>query len=266
MAWCVVLYRLIVRPLATDPLRALLTVAAVALGVAVIVAVDLASEASMGSFRSSLESLQGSASYEITRVGGIPESTYGELARLEEPLAFSPRIESFALVPATGEQVPLFGVDLVGDARFRGAGALRRSDLAGPIGESSAWVSASLGVSPGETLELVAGDRRLALDVQGVLDASVAAGSFVVMDIAPAQRALGRIGWLDRIYVYTPNFGRDDGRGEGGERNWRGEGGERNWRGEGDARNGRGEGGERDGRGEGGVRDGRGEGGARRAR
>ena len=211
LAWGVVLYRLIVRPLATDPLRALLTVAAVALGVAVIVAVDLASEASMGSFRSSLESLQGSASYEITQVGGIPETAYGELARLEEPLAFSPRIESFARVPATGEQVPLFGVDLVGDARFRGAGALRRSDLAGPIGESSAWVSASLGVAPGETLEVVAGDRRLTLDVQGVLDASVAPGRFVVMDIAPAQRALGRIGWLDRIYVYT----RDDGRGEG---------------------------------------------------
>ena len=216
-ACCVVLYRLIVRALAADPLRALLTVAAVALGVAVIVAVDLASEASMGSFRSSLESLQGPASYEITQVGGIPETAYGELARLEEPLAFSPRIESFALVPATGEQVPLFGVDLVGDARFRGAGALRRSDVTGPLGESSAWVSASMGVASGETLELVAGDRRLTLDVQGVLDASVAPGRFVVMDIAPAQRALGRIGWLDRIYVYA----RDDRRERGGARDWR---------------------------------------------
>ena len=250
----VALYRLIVRPLAAEPVRALLTVAAVALGVAVIVAVDLASEASMGSFRSSLESLQGSARYEITQVGGIPEAAYGELARLEPPLAFSPRIESFALVPATGEQVPLFGVDLVGDARFRGPGALRRSDpgalrrsdpgalrrsapgaprrsdpdalrrsdLRGPIGESSVWVSASLGVTPGETLELVVGDRRLKLDVQGVLDASVAAGRFAVMDIAPAQRALGRIGWLDRIYVYVQDDwpGRDRGRGAGDAQDW----------------------------------------------
>ena len=222
-AWCVVLYRLIVRPLATEPVRALLTVAAVALGVAVIVAVDLASEASMGSFRSSLESLQGSASYEITQVGGIPETIYGELARLEEPLAFSPRVESFALVPSTGEQVPLFGVDLVGDARLRGAGALRRSDLQGPIGESSVWVSASLGVSPGETLELVAGDRRLKLDVRGVLDAAAAAGGFAMMDIAPAQRALGRIGWLDRIYVYVQDDrrGQDGGHEAGDARDWR---------------------------------------------
>ena len=225
VAWAVVLYRLIVRPLATDPVRALLTVAAVALGVAVIVAVDLASEASMGSFRSSLESLQGSASYEITQVGGIPEAAYGALARLPEPLELSPRIESFALLPATGEQVPLFGVDLVGDTRFRtrfrSTGVMRRSEPSAPIDGSSVWVTASLGVSPGETLELIAGDRRLALDVRGVLDlsstaAGTAAGRFVVMDIAPAQRALGRIGRLDRIYVYTPG----DEREAAGARDW----------------------------------------------
>ena len=216
-AWCVVLYRLIVRPLATDPVRALLTVAAVALGVAVIVAVDLASEASMGSFRSSMESLQGSASYEITQVGGIPDTVYGELARLAEPLAFSPRVEGFARLPATGEEVPLFGVDLVGDTRLGSAGAMRRPGISGLTDGRSVWATASLGVSPGETLELVAGDRRLELEVQGVLDSgSATAARFVLMDIAPAQRALGRIGRLDRIYVYT----QEDERGQGDARDW----------------------------------------------
>ena len=216
-AWCVVLYRLIVRPLATDPVRALLTVAAVALGVAVIVAVDLASEASMGSFRSSMESLQGSASYEITQVGGIPDTVYGELARLAEPLAFSPRVEGFARLLATGEEVPLFGVDLVGDTRLGSAGAMRRPGISGLTDGRSVWATASLGVSPGETLELVAGDRRLELEVQGVLDSgSATAARFVLMDIAPAQRALGRIGRLDRIYVYT----QEDERGQGDARDW----------------------------------------------
>ena len=216
-AWCVVLYRLIVRPLATDPARALLTVAAVALGVAVIVAVDLASEASMGSFRSSLESLQGSASYEITQVGGIPDTVYGELARLAEPLAFSPRVEGFARLPATGEEVPLFGVDLVGDTRLGSAGAMRRPGISWLADGRSVWATASLGVLLGETLELVAGDRRLELEVQGVLDSgSATATRFVLMDIAPAQRALGRIGRLDRIYVYT----QEDERGQGDARDW----------------------------------------------
>ena len=210
MAWAVALFRLIIRPMFADPVRALLTVAAVALGVAVIVAVDLASEASMGSFRSSLESLEGSASYEITQVGGIAETVYGDLVRLAEPLDFSPRIESFALLPETGEQVALFGVDLVGDTMLAEQGAMPRPGFSELIDVSSVWVTESLGVSPGDTLELIVGDRRLEIEVQGLLDTTLAvAGRFVVMDVALAQRVLGRMGRLDRIYVYTRGVERD---------------------------------------------------------
>ena len=172
MARAVLLFRLIVRPMVRDRARAFLTVSAVALGVAVIVAVDLAGDASMGSFRSSLESLQGSASYEITQVGGIPEAVYGELARLEEPLAFSPRIEGFALLPGTGEEVALFGVDLVGDTTLGETGSRPRPDVSELIDVPSVWVTASLGVSPGRTLPVVAGDRRMDLVVQGVIEPS----------------------------------------------------------------------------------------------
>ena len=210
MAWAVALFRLIVRPMIADPVRALLTVAAVALGVAVIVAVDLASEASMGSFRSSLESLEGSASYEITGVGGIAETVYGDLVRLAVPLGFSPRIESFALLPETGEHVALFGVDLVGDTMLAEQGAMPRPDVSELIDVSSVWATESLGVSPGDTLELIVGDRRLELQVRGLLDSTLAAaGRFVVMDIALAQRVLGRMGRLDRIYVHTRGTERD---------------------------------------------------------
>ena len=233
-ARAVVLYRLIVRPMFADPVRTLLTAAAVTLGVAVIVAVDLASESATGSFRSSLESLRGGARYEITQVGGIPETVYGDLVRLAEPLAFSPRVEGFALLPRTGEQVALFGMDLVGDTVLveegttprsaeygsgtgRGtapeeAGAAPRPGLAAPIDTSAVWVSAALGeshggtrgLSFGDTLELIVGDRRLELEVQGVLAPSLTAtGRFILMDIALAQRVLGRPGRLDRIYVYT---------------------------------------------------------------
>ena len=212
MARAVLLFRLIVRPMVRDRARAFLTVSAVALGVAVIVAVDLAGDASMGSFRSSLESLQGSASYEITQVGGIPEAVYGELARLEEPLAFSPRIEGFALLLGTGEEVALFGVDLVGDTTFGETGSRPRPDVSELIDVPSVWVTASLGVSPGRTLPVVAGDRRMDLVVQGIIEPSgVRAGPFLLMDIALAQRLLARLGNLDRIYVHAP---------PGDERDW----------------------------------------------
>ena len=205
MARAVLLFRLIVRPMVRDRVRALLTVSAVALGVAVIVAVDLAGEASMGSFRSSLESLQGSASYEITQVGGIPEAVYGDLARIEAPLVFSPRIEGFALLPGTGEEVPIFGLDLVGDTTLGEAGSRPRPDISELADIPSVWVTASLGVSPGDTLPVVAGDRRMDLVVQGVVEpAAAGAGRFLLVDIALAERLLARGGRLDRIYVHTP--------------------------------------------------------------
>ena len=205
MVRAVLLFRLIVRPMLRDRARALLTVSAVALGVAVIVAVDLAGEASMGSFRSSIESLQGRASYEITQVGGIPGTVYGRLARLEEPLAFSPRIEGFALLPDTGEEVTLFGVDLVGDTTLGETGSRPRGDVSDLLDVPSVWVTAALGVSPGGTLPVVAGDRRMDLVVQGVIEPSgVRAGPFLLVDIALAERLLARSGRLDRIYVHTP--------------------------------------------------------------
>ena len=206
-ARALLLFRLIVRPMVRDRARALLTVSAVALGVAVIVAVDLAGEASMGSFRSSLESLQGSASYEITQVGGIPEAVYGDLARLEVPLAFSPRIEGFALVRGTGEEVPIFGVDLVGDTTLGETGSRPRPDVSELLDVPSVWVTASLGVSSGDTLTVVVGDRRMDLVVQGVVEPSGAgagAGRFLLVDIALAERLLARVGRLDRIYVHAP--------------------------------------------------------------
>jgi len=211
-AGAVLLFRLIVRPMVRDRARAFLTVSAVALGVAVIVAVDLAGDASMGSFRSSLESLQGRASYEITQVGGIPEAVYGDLARLEAPLAFSPRIEGFALLPGTGEKVALFGVDLVGDTTLGETGSRPRTDVSELIDVPSVWVTASLGVSPGGTLPVIVGDRRMDLVVQGVIEPTgvARAGPFLLVDIALAQRLLARSGRLDRIYVHTPPGGEHD--------------------------------------------------------
>ena len=205
MARAVLLFRLIVRSMVRDRARALLTVSAVALGVAVIVAVDLAGEASMGSFRSSLEALQGTASHEITQAGGIPEAVHGDLVRLEEPLVFSPRVEGFASLVETGERVPLFGVDLIGDPTLGEKGSMARPGTSELLDPDSVWASDSLGIAPGARLAVVAADRRTELEVRGVIETSEAqAGRYLLMDIAAAQRLLGRAGRLDRIYVHAP--------------------------------------------------------------
>jgi putative ABC transport system permease protein len=208
------LYRLICRPLVREPFRTALTVACVALGVAVVVAIDLAGAASVGSFESSLESLQDTADFEISQVGGIPDAVFGDLVRLPGPQRFSPRIEGYAVVESTGERLPLFGVDLVGDQRALGSIDLAKPSVGAFDDERVIWISASIGPQAGEQIDLAINDQVESFTVLGLLGGQdggeEALTSMVVMDIALAQRLLDRTGILDRIYVHVPNDDRTD--------------------------------------------------------
>src|SRR5579883_2300551 len=104
---------LILRPLRHDPLRTLLTILAVALGVAVIVAIDLAGDAATGSFRSSMQTLTGRNDLEIRANGGIDERWMAALTALPFDVHFSPVMEGQATLEGIGS-VPLYGMDLLG--------------------------------------------------------------------------------------------------------------------------------------------------------
>ena len=200
--------RLIVRPMKREPLRTALTVFAVALGVAVVVAIDLAGDAATGSFRSSLETLVGDADYEISAVGGIDEKLLGKLASLPFPLEFSPRVEGFAVVDATRESVALLGLDLIGDA------SLERGVFAGTAGvdeltaDDAVWVGPGIAEKAGGTIRLTINAHSREYKVAGILqsrlDDSGARDKLAVMDIAVAQAAMSKAGRIDRIQVRTP--------------------------------------------------------------
>src|SRR5271170_230787 len=104
------------RPLGAEPVRAGLTALAVALGVAVVLAIELAGRAAAGSFHASLETLVGENDLEITALGGVPEALYAQLSALPYPLHLTARMEDFAVVKPAGEVVPLLGLDLVAQA------------------------------------------------------------------------------------------------------------------------------------------------------
>src|SRR5436309_2138734 len=103
---------LIVRPVLRERARSLLIILAVALGVSVALAIELAGNAAAGSFRSSMETLAGNDDLEVTSVGGVPENVVGRVARLPYRLRVSPRIEDYATVVSSGQTVPLIGIDL----------------------------------------------------------------------------------------------------------------------------------------------------------
>jgi putative ABC transport system permease protein len=193
MPYLAIFYRLIVRPLRSEPIRTLLTVLAVALGVAVVLAIELAGDAAAGSFRSSVESLTGKSDFEITAAGGVPAETFAKAATLPYALKLHPRIEDYAVISATGRTVPLIGVDVLADA----AGTRTTFDPAPAI-----WAGAKLGWKIGDRIQLLINDHASAYTVRGLLPES--AGEVIAMDLSTATRALGRTGALDRILVEVP--------------------------------------------------------------
>src|SRR5580704_12978277 len=208
-------YRLMLRPLLQEPVRAILTVLAVTLGVAVVLAIDLAGVAATGSFRASMETLAGDNDLEIVASGGVPETVVGTMAALTYSIRVSPRIEDSAVISDTRQTIPLVGLDLVAEANSESSAAIFRSNSGGAFAppedtmrdlqhSDSIWVGASLGKKPGDQLRLLINDQVRGFTVRGVYADSNGSESAIVMDLAAAQRALNRFGRVDRILLKVP--------------------------------------------------------------
>jgi putative ABC transport system permease protein len=210
MSRLLLFYRLIVRPLFREPVRTALTVLAIALGVAVVLAIDLAGTAATGSFRSSMETLAGDYDLEINAAGGVPESEVGALAALPYPVRVSPRIEDYAVIADTQQTLPLLGLDLIAESSSR-ADTPSDVNIDQPenalkyLGDyDSVWVGKSLGRKPGDRISLLINDQVHPYTVRGVYPDSNGNASAVVMDLAGAQAALNKFGRVDRILAKVP--------------------------------------------------------------
>ncbi len=204
MASIRVFCRIYLRPLARQPLRTALAAFAVALGVAVVLAIDLAGRAAAGSFHSSLQTLVGNADLEVTAAGGVPGAVLGRLATLPYPLKLDPRIEGSAIIAGAGENVTVIGLDFIAhapDAVQKAARSFSSWDANG------VWAGAKLGLKPGESVNLVVNDRETTVTVEGILpsdSAHVGEDRILVMDIGLAARLLGRENTVSRIMIHTP--------------------------------------------------------------
>lgn len=186
-------------------MRTALTVLAVALGVAAVLAIELAGQAAVGSFRSSLETLTGSANLEATAAGGIPGVVFARLATAPYPLKLHPRIEDYGVIAGKVKRtVAIVGIDVLSEGALNSS-----SDDGEPPASSdlrldnSVWVTAGLGFQRGEPIHLLVNDTAADFKVAGVLDGP--AGDAVLMDLALAARLLGRGGRLDRILIEAPS-------------------------------------------------------------
>jgi putative ABC transport system permease protein len=204
-------YRLMVRPLFREPVRTALVVLAVALGVAVVLAIELAGNAATGS----METLTGDNDLEITASGGVPEDVVEKLASLPYPVRISPRIQDYAILADSKKSLPLIGLDFVAEASTHAESGLPATGASPAqktfaeafehLGDNdSIWIGSSLGYKHGDHVPLLINDQVQEYTVRGVYADSNGNESAVLMDIAAAQHALTRYGRVDRILVKVP--------------------------------------------------------------
>jgi len=183
---------------AGDRARTLLSLLSVGLGVGVVLAIQIANRAAIGSFQDSLIEISGRANLSILGTNRIDEEVLPRLTALVgADVKLSPVMESLAVVKSSREIVSVLGLDVLQDSPFRdnalaGAAPSPREFLlllADPysliVGESFA---ARYQLKPGMKIELFINDRASEYTVRGILaptgPAKALAGNLVLMDIA----------------------------------------------------------------------------------
>ena len=202
------------RHLLRHPVQLLLALLGLALGVATIVAVDVATGSAARAFELSLAAVQGPATHELDGgPAGIDEALYVHLARTLHYVRANPVVDGYVTV--ADQSLQLLGVDPLVAAGFaaRGTGSVTldsEQTLAQWLSGSGAVVltperAMQLGLHAGATFSVDVGGHALSGHLLAVLGGSAAGFESVMLtDVATAQEWLGSVGRLTRIDLNVP--------------------------------------------------------------
>jgi putative ABC transport system permease protein len=212
------IFRQVWRHALRRPLQSLFFVLGVAIGVAMIVAIDLANGSAQRAFELGAESVAGRATHQINGgPQGIDEAVYTDLRREMGYRLSAPVVESYVIAETLDVQpMRLLGVDPFAEGPFRaylGLGDQSRNPAADYLAELMATPNTALlsqvvaeryGVKTGDVLSVRDGVAEHLLTVVGLLQPSDALSrraldGLLLTDIATAQEILGKVGRLDRI-------------------------------------------------------------------
>jgi putative ABC transport system permease protein len=200
------------------PVRVLLSIIGVALGVLASVAIGAANIEVLRSFEQAVTTVAGPASLEI--VGhdlGVDETVITAVRQVPGVVTAAPLLEETVVVAGGAhrdEAVQVFGLDLLAEAEGRGF-QLHEVDREQAIEDLFALETIYLGrslaadwhLAAGSLVDVMAGGRLVSLRVAGLISGQEERFSLwnrvSVMDLAAAQVLFSSIGRLDRIELVT---------------------------------------------------------------
>ncbi|WP_019140584.1 FtsX-like permease family protein [Noviherbaspirillum massiliense] len=188
------------------PLRALVAVAAIALGVALGFAIHLINAAAFNEFSAAIKSLSGQSDLQVRAAQPFfDESLYPRLSQHAGVALASPVLEVDAVVSGQDSSLKILGIDV-----FRAAAIA--PDLIGTpaedkpfdmLADDAIFLSPAarewLKVQQGDLLRLRAGMQTISLRVAGGLTRARAGQRIAVMDLGAAQWRFHHLGQLSRI-------------------------------------------------------------------
>ncbi len=214
---------LITGPARRHPIRVLLPIIGVAIGVAAVAAIHHANRSVTASFRDAASAVSGRSDFVVTGAAGIPIGELAALSFLWPIGSFAPAVAGSAVLDDGSREVAqVLGVDWGGD------GAVREVRLVAPTSRAARELLAQKGsvfvsvpfaerhhLVAGAQLLLVAGGVRQRVRVGGILELSglarASGGDILVTDIFTAQDLLGKKGLVDRVdIVLDPGVSRAD--------------------------------------------------------
>lgn len=214
---------LVLGHLRSNRLRALVTLFAVGLGVAISLAIDLANATAVSSFASSVNVVANHVNLQVLGIGrGFDERALLRVTRVDGVQYASPTIEESVVVgarsgdPFSGEILRVLGIDLLRplprdeSASVATPGEYDASGVGGPdpytiVARRGAIISQRVAthyhLKVGSVLRALSGDTAVRFRVAAILPAGVAGldTSVMFVDITTAQELFGKVGLLDRI-------------------------------------------------------------------
>ncbi|MDZ4699781.1 MAG: FtsX-like permease family protein [Rhodothermales bacterium] len=206
------------RYLGRHPLLMGLSILGIALGVALVVSIDLANDSARRAFALSAERVTGKATHQVvSTTGRLPADVYRTLRIREGIREIAPVVEGHAAAPGfAGRTFQVLGIDPFSEGPFRGytergTGFDLGRFMATPgAALLAAGTADALGKAVGDTMLVRIGGSRRVLHLVGVLDAddersASAITDLMIVDVSTAQEWFGFGDGLSHIDLVLPD-------------------------------------------------------------